>query len=177
MSREQLAEAATDLAIWQKDLKSENMKLVPANIASKLKAFANDTEKLGANADAMSANVTIELVSYSDSPDKSGLDRLRKVVVDGSERDTSTSSDTELYSGSIFGDAHLVFRDYSSGSQQSYSVSVSAYDAAQRTRGSGKLKVVVPGVNLPVFISVKADRPVPDMNSLPAKQKILADLN
>ena len=176
MSREQIAEATTDLAIWQRDLKSDNMKLVPPAIAAKLKAFASDTEKLGANADAMAANVTIQLVSYPDSPDKSGLDRLRKIVVDGSERDTSTPSDTDVYSGTIFGDTRLVFRDYSSGSQQTYTVGIGAYDVAQRTHGNGKLKVTVPGVGLPVYISVKSDRPVPDLNSLSAKQKILADL-
>ena len=177
MSHEQMAEATTLLAIWQKDLKSDNMKLVPTGVASKLKAFATDTEKLAGNADAMSANVTIELVSYNDSPDKTGLDRLRKIVVEGSERDTSTTSDTELYSGDIFGSVRLVFRDYTSGAQETYTASVNAYDAATRTRGNGKLKVTVPGVNLPVYISVKTDRPVPDLNSLPAKQKILADLN
>ena len=177
MNREQLAEASTDLAIWQKDLKSDNMKLVPPAVSAKLKAFANDTEKLGANAEAMAANVTIALVSYTDSPDKSGLDRLRKIVVDGSERDTSSSSDIDVYSGDVFGDTHLVFRDYSSGSQQTYTAGIGAYDAAQRTHGNGKLKVTVPGVNLPVYISVKCARAVPDLNSLLAKQKILADLN
>ena len=51
------------------------------------------------------------------------------------------------------------------------------YELVQRTHGNGKLKVTVPGIGLPVFLSVKADRPVPDINSLPSKQKILGDLN
>ncbi len=177
MDQQQIADAGTLLAVWQKDIKSENMKLVPTNVSSKLKAFATDTEKLGANADAMSANVTIDLVNYNESPDKSGLDRLRKIVVDGGERDTSTTTDIEVYSGTVFGSTKLVFRDYTSGSQETYSAAIDAYDAAVRTRGGGKLKVTVPGVNLPVYIAVKSDRPVPDLNTLPAKQKILADLN
>ena len=71
------------LAIWSKDLKSENMKLVPSAVAGKLKTFLADTAKLGDSADAFSANVTIELMGYANSPDHSGLDRLRKVVIDG----------------------------------------------------------------------------------------------
>lgn len=177
MGHEQIVDAGTQLAVWQRDLKSENMKLVPPGIASKLRAFATDTEKLGANAEAMSANVTIALVSYSDSPDKSGLDRLRKIVVDGGERDTSTTNDTEVYNGDLFGSTRLVFHDYTGGSQETFAAAVPVYDAAVRTRGNGKLKITVPGVNLPVYITVKSDRPVPDTNTLPSKQKILADLN
>ncbi len=177
MGREQLAEAGTLLAMWQRDLKSENMKLVPSNIAPKLKAFQTDTEKLGGMADSMEANITVELVSYPESPDKSGLDRLRKIVVGGSEHDTSTSSGVEIGSGSVFNSYRMTFLDYSTGAQQSYPLTIDGYELATRTRGSGKVKVTVPGIGLPVFISVKADRPVPDVNALPAKQKILADLN
>lgn len=177
MGREQLAEASTLLAMWQRDLKSENMKLVPSNIAPKLKAFQTDTEKLGGMADSMEANITVELVSYTESPDKSGLDRLRKIVVGGTEHDTSTSSGVEVGSGSVFNSYRMTFLDYSTGAQQSYPLTIDGYELATRTRGNGKVKVTVPGIGLPVFISVKADRPVPDVNALPAKQKILGDLN
>ncbi len=177
MSRPQLAEAGTLLAMWQKDLKGDNMKLVPSAVSQKLKAFQTDTEKLGSAVDGVEANVTIELVNYNESPDKSGLDRLRKVVVEGSEHDTSTSSNIEIGSGSVFNSYRMTFLDYTSGAQQSYSVGVDGYDLATRTHGNGKLKVTVPGIGLPIYLSVKADRPIPDMNSLPAKQKILGDLN
>ncbi len=177
MGREQLAEAGTLLAEWQRDLKSENMKLVPNATAQKLKSFESDTEKLGGAVDAVEANVTISLVNYNESPDKSGLDRLRKIVIDGAERDTSTSSDIEIGSGSVFNAYHMTFLDYTSGTQESYPLAVDGYDLATRTHGNGKLKVNVPRINLPIFLDVKSDRPIPDMNSLPAKQKILADLN
>ena len=177
LNREQLSEASTMLAVWAKDLKSENMKLVPSAVAGKLKTFQADTDKLGASADAFSANVTIELMGYANSPDHAGLDRLRKVVIDGQDHDTSAESEIEVGSGNVFNSYRMTFLDYSSGAQQSYGLSVDAYDLAQRTHGSGKLKVTVPGVGLPIFLSVKADRAVPDVNSLPSKQKILADLN
>ncbi len=177
LNREQLADASTMLAIWAKDLKSDNMKLVPNAVAGKLKTFLADTAKLGDSADAFSANVTIELMGYANSPDHSGLDRLRKVVIDGQDHDTSSESEIEVGSGNVFNTYHMTFLDYSSGSQQSFPLNVDGYELVQRTHGNGKLKVTVPGVGLPVFISVKADRPVPDINSLPSKQKILADLN
>ena len=177
MNREQLAEAGTLLAEWQKDLKSDNLKLVPNAPAQKLKAFAADTEKLGGIIEAVEANVTIELVGYADSPDKSGLDRLRKVVIDGTTHDTSTAGNIEVGSGSVFNAYHMTFLDYSTGAQESYPLSVDGYELATRTHGNGKVKVTVPRIGLPIFLSVKADRAVPDMNSLPAKQKILADLN
>ena len=177
MGREQLAEAGTLLAEWSKDLKGENMKLVPTAVAPKLKAFQTDTDKLAAAVDAVEANVTIELVNYNESPDKSGLDRLRKVMIDGSERDTSTASNIEIGSGSVFNNYHMTFLDYTSGVQQSFGLTVDGYELATRTHGSGKVKVTVPGIGLPVYLSVKADRTIPDMNSLPAKQKILGDLN
>ncbi len=177
MNRQQLAEAGTLLAMWQKDLKGDNIKLVPNVTAQKLKAFQTDTDKLGAAVDGVEANVTIELVNYNESPDKSGLDRLRKVVIDGSERDTSTSSNIEVGSGSVFNSYHMTFLDYTSGAQQSFGLSVDGYNLAMATHGNGKLKVTVPGIGLPVYLSVKADRPIPDVNSMPAKQKILGDLN
>ena len=177
MNREQLAEAGTLLAEWQKDLKSDNLKLVPNVPAQKLKAFATDTEKLGGIIEAVEANVTIELVGYADSPDKSGLDRLRKVVIDGTTHDTSTAGNIEVGSGSVFNAYRMTFLDYSTGAQESYPLSVDGYELATRTHGNGKVKVTVPRIGLPIFLSVKADRAVPDMNSLPAKQKILADLN
>ena len=163
------------LAIWAKDLKGDNMKLVPNVIAGKLKTFLTDTAKLGDSADAFSANVTITLMGYASSPDT--FARLRKVIIDGSEHDTSAESEMEVGSGNVFNSYRMTFLDYSSGAQQSFPLAVDGYELAQRTKGNGKLKVTVPGVGLPVVISVKADRPIPDVNSLPAKQKILADLN
>ena len=177
MGREQLAEAGTLLAEWQKDLKSENMKLVPTAVSQKLKAFETDTEKLGAAVDAVEANVTISLVNYNASPDKSGLDRLRKIVIDGAERDTSTANDIEIGSGSVFNAYRMTFLDYSTGVQESFPLAIDGYDLATRVHGNGTVKVTVPRVNLPIYLAVKADRPMPDMNSLPAKQKILSDLN
>ncbi len=177
LNREQLSEASNLLAVWAKDLKSENMKLVPNAVAGKLKTFLADTAKLGDSADAFSANVTIELMGYANSPDHAGLDRLRKVIINGDEHDTSAESEIDVGSGNVFNSYHLNFLDYSSGAQQSFPLSVDGYELVQRTHGNGKLKVTVPGIGLPVFLSVKADRPVPDINSLPSKQKILADLN
>ena len=177
MGQQQLAEADTLLAEWQKDLKSDNLKLVPNAPAQKLKAFQRDTEKLGPMIDAVKANITVSLVGYSESPDKSGLDRLRKIVVGGSEHDTSTASEIEIGSGSVFNSYHMTFLDYSTGTQESFPLSVDGYELATRTHGSGTVKVTVPRIGLPVFLRVKADRPVPDMNSLPEKKKILSDLD
>ena len=177
MGQQQLAEADTLLAMWGKDLKSDNLKLVPNATSQKLKAFQRDTEKLGSMVDAVKANITVTLLGYSESPDKSGLDRLRKVVVGGSEHDTSASSEIEVGSGSVFNSYSMTFLDYSTGAQQSYRLSVDGYDLATRTRGSGTVRVTVPGVGLPVYLRCKADRAVPDMNSLPEKKKILANLD
>jgi hypothetical protein len=177
MNREQLAEAGTLLAEWDKDLKSENLKLVPTATAQKLKAFETDTQKLAAAVDAVEANITISLVNYNSSPDKSGLDRLRKIVVDGAERDTSTASDIDIGSGSVFNAYRMTFLDYSSGVQESYPLAVDGYELASRVHGNGTVKVTVPRIGLPIFLAVKADRAMPDMGSLPVKQKILADLN
>ena len=99
------------------------------------------------------------------------------MVIDGSERDTSTSSNIEVGSGSVFNSYHMTFLDYTSGAQQSFGLSVDGYNLALATHGNGKLKVTVPGIGLPVYLSVKADRPIPDVNAMPAKQKILGDLN
>ncbi len=177
MTKQQLAEARTLLALWAKDLKSDNLKLVPSGTAQKLKAFGADIEKLAATADGVEANITINLVNYGESPDKSGLDRLRKIVLDGGERDTSTSNDIEVGTGSIFNTYRMTFLDYTTGTQESYPLTIDGYELATRVHGNGKVKVTVPRIGLPVFLAVKADRPIPDMNSLPAKQKILADLN
>ena len=76
MGQQQLAEADTLLAIWGKDLKSDNMKLVPNAVSQKLKAFQRDTDRLGGLVDAVKANISITLLGYAESPDKSGLDRL-----------------------------------------------------------------------------------------------------
>ena len=177
MGPQQLAEADTLLAIWGKDLKSDNMKLVPNAAGQKLKAFERDTERLGGLVDAVKANISITLLGYAESPDKSGLDRLRKVVVGGGEHDTSASNEIEVGSGSVFNSYRMTFLDYSTGAQQSFPLSVDGYDLATRTRGNGTVKVTVPGIGLPVYLRCKADRAVPDLNSLPEKKKILADLD
>ncbi len=177
MGPQQLAEADTLLAIWGKDLKSDNMKLVPNAVGQKLKAFERDTERLGGLVDAVKANISITLLGYAESPDKSGLDRLRKVVVGGGEHDTSASNEIEVGSGSVFNSYRMTFLDYSTGAQQSFPLSVDGYDLATRTRGGGTVKVTVPGIGLPVYLRCKADRAVPDLNSLPEKKKILADLD
>lgn len=178
MGRAQLAEAGTLLAMWQRDLKSENMKLVPNGPAAKLKTFQADTEKLSSAIDSADSNVTINFLGYSASPDKSGLDRLRKAVINGVEYDTSAVNSVEVSSGSVFdGGSSVKFYDYSTGQQQAFSVDLNPYQMALRTRGNGQLAVTVPGIGLKVYFEVKADRPPPDINNLPLKAKILADLN
>ena len=172
-----LSEAGTLLAMWQKDLKGDNMKLVPSSISQKLKSFATDTEKLGAAVDAADSNVTIEFCGYSESPDKTGLDRLRKVVINGSEYDTSAVNSVDVYSGSVFGSASSVrFLDYSTGAQMAFTVGINPLEMARSARGGGKLGITVSGVGK-VYFNVKADRPPPDVNNLASKQKILGDLN
>ena len=177
MGRGQLAEAGTLLAMWQKDLKGDNMKLVPSAISQKLKAFATDTEKLGSAVDAADSNVSIEFCGYSESPEKTGLDRLRKVIINGNEHDTSAVNTVDVYSGSVFGASTQVkFLDYSTGAQMAYAVGINPYEMATRAHGSGKLAITVGGVGK-VYFNVKADHAPPDVNNLPSKQKILGDLN
>ena len=173
MKRSDWKEAERLAAAWKADLASDNYKALTSARKPALDSFLKQITQVAFAMSACNGNATVSLLGYSSSPDKSGLNHFRKVMIGGREYDTSTD---RIEVNCSFSDAFSAeFRDYSVTPQKNYGFSQSIISLINKAgRGNGRVAISVDGY--PIWLQVSSDRQPPDPEALVDKQTILTIL-
>ncbi len=163
------------LGQWKRDLTSNvftQMKRYPNK--AKLERFLSALQAINLSNASGGGSVTVTILSYERSPDKSGVSHFRKAAIGGREFDTSTESASESYSYS--GSFSAEFFDFSVSPQKRVGFSRSISSLLSETKGvGGRVEIHVEG--LPIFLEVTPKgSPPPDPEKLPDKKPILDTL-
>ena len=167
-------EAERLLAAWKADLTSDNFKSVNSPRKPVLDSFLKAVNQVSLSFSACNGSATVTLLGYATSPDKSGLNHFRKVVIGGREYDTSTDHIEETLA---FSDSFVAeFRDYSVTPQKNREISQSVVSLINKARvGNGRAVLSVDG--FPIWVQVSSDRQPPEAEALVDKQTVLRSLN
>jgi len=174
MKRSAWHEADRLLAAWKADLTSDNYKAIVSPRKPVLDAFLKAVNQVSLSFSACNGSATVTFLNYSLSPDKSGLNHFRKVVVGGREYDTSTDhiEETVPFSDNFVAE----FRDYSVTPQKNREIAVSVVSLINKARvGNGRTAISVDG--FPIWVQVSSDRQPPEPEALVDKQTVLRALN